>query len=104
MADIQLIINSLTTISNAVYQGAPSSRQTLAETAFNRLKGSAQQVATILQQNQNPNNDMIENLEAQFTSMGNDVGTYITKRQGVENILLAWNKAKYEWDLLKQGL
>jgi hypothetical protein len=91
----------LTTISNAACQGAPSSRQNLAETAFNRLKGSAQQVATILQQNPILTHDQIENMETQFTSMAKDMGTYTTKRQGIENILLAWNKAKFEWDLIQ---
>lgn len=103
VADIQLIISSLRTIANAVYQGPASSRKTLAHEAFDRLQGSAKQVADILTQNPQPTSDQKENLQAQFNTMQSNVEAYVPKRTGVEDIISAWNKAKFEWDLLVAG-
>ena len=90
-------------IAGAVYKGQPSSRKSLHQIAFERLKGSAQQVAAILTQNPNPNRDAQENIGSQFTAMKKDVDAYCKKTDGTDDILRAFNKASVEWGLLVSG-
>jgi hypothetical protein len=104
MANIQLIINSLKTIAAQPYHGTVSSRKTLHHVAFDRLQGSAKQVAAILTQNPNPNRDQRENLMNQISAMKKDVNSYCPSTAGTEPILSAFNKASTEWELyVKHG-
>lgn len=104
MANATVIINSLNTIVNAAYMGRPSSRKSLHELAFERLQGSAEQVAAILTQNPNPNCDAQENIASQFAAMKKDVDAYCAKTAGTDDVLRAFNKASSEWELLVRGV
>lgn len=103
MANVKLIISSLNVIRNATYKGHPSSRKSLHQLAFERLQGSAEQVAAILTQNPNPNRDAQENIGSQFTAMKKDVDGYCMKTGGTDDVLRAYNKASVEWGLLVSG-
>ncbi|MDM0109791.1 hypothetical protein QTH97_33080 [Variovorax sp. J22R24] len=103
MADVGLIINSLNIIANAQYQGRAQSRKSLHQIAFERLQGSAQQVAAILTQNPAPNADTRENLQSQFDAMQKDVNSYCTNTDGTHDIVRAFNNASVEWELLASG-
>ena len=103
MADVNLIINSMNIIANAQYQGRAQSRKSIHEIAFDRLQGSAQQIAAILTQNPAPNADTRENLQALFDGMQNDVSGYCTKTDNTTDIVRAFSKAGAEWELLVAG-
>ena len=103
MADTTKIVNALNVIANATYQGQPSSRPSLHQQNFERLRGSAEQVAAILTANPNPNRDQQENINSQFDAMKKAVDAYCTKTAGTENVLLAWNRASTEWQSLVSG-
>jgi hypothetical protein len=62
MADSSKIINALNVIAGASYKGRDSSRTTLHRNNFDRLQGSARQVAVILAANPYPRPDTVENL------------------------------------------
>ena len=104
MADVQKIINSLRVIAAAPYQGRVQSRKSLHQINFEKLQGAADTVANILEQNNPPSGDTIENLAAQFDSMKSEVEGYCSKTEGAEDVLRAFNKASSEWDLLMRGL
>jgi len=104
MADVNLIINSMNTIANAQYQGRPQSRKSLHEIAFDRMRGSAQQISAILTQNPAPNPDTLENLQTLFDGMQNDVSGYCTKTDNTTDIVRAFSKASAEWQLLAVGM
>ena len=101
MADIQLIIQNLKTISNTDWPGRPQSRKSGAQRSFEELTGSAGQVANILEQNPNPSADSIENKSGQFGAMKNCVN-YLGKTDGTERVLAAWSRASTEWENLVQ--
>ncbi len=105
MGNVNTIIAQLNIIAAARYKsvhgGPASSRKTLHEQAFDKVKGSAQQVSSILGQNPNPNRDQKENITAQFNSMKKNVDVYCPKTAGTDNVLRAFNKAFAEWELFK---
>lgn len=103
MADVNLIIAQLNIIGAAQYKGSPSSRKTFAEESFDRLKGTASQVATILTQNPALNADQRENIGTMFTAMKKAVDVYCPKTAGTDDVLRAFNKASTEWNLLVNG-
>jgi hypothetical protein len=103
MADVQKIIRSLTTIATAQYAGQVGARPTLHQQAFNRLQGSARQVAAILTQNPAPGRDQIENLKSQFAAMQTMVNDYCAQTAGTEAVLKAFHEASVEWALLQAG-
>ncbi|MGA7780544.1 MAG: hypothetical protein WCA85_22970 [Paraburkholderia sp.] len=104
MANVQIIIDALRDIASENYMGHPSSRKSMHELAFDRLQASATQVADILDQNRVPNNDMKENIQAQFESMKKNVDSYCLKTAGTEPVLIAFSKAQAEWDALMKGI
>jgi ABC-type transporter Mla subunit MlaD len=104
MANIQTIINSLRVIAAAPYQGRAQSRKSLHQINFEKLQGAASTVANILEQNNPPSGDTIENLAAQFDSMKAEVEGYCSKTEGAEDVLRAFSKASAEWDLVMRGL
>lgn len=103
MADINKIINAMNLIGGASYKGRATSRTTLHRENFDRLQGSARQVAVVLMANPAPGPDTLENLKAQFNAMKKAVDGYCTNTAGTEDVLSAWNKAWSEWQLLLSG-
>jgi hypothetical protein len=104
MANVQRIIDSLRSIAAENYMGRATSRKSLHEIAFDRLQGSATQVADILAQNRNPNSDTRENIQMLFDSMKKNIDTYCLKTAGTEPILSSFSKAQSEWEALVKGL
>lgn len=103
MADAQKIIDSLNVIVKAKYKGSPSSRPTLKEQAFNRLQGSAEQVAAVLTQNRNPTADQKENISAQFGTMEKNLESYCADLDGTQDVFAAFQRANSEWEKLISG-
>ncbi|MGH9328329.1 MAG: hypothetical protein ACRD2B_16800 [Terriglobia bacterium] len=100
MADVPKIIKNLRYIQNANYNGPVTAQPTFHRTNFDRLQGSAQQVADILSQNPNPNRDQKENLRAQFQAIGKAAELYCGEDMGKIDILKAFQAASGEWELL----
>ncbi|MGE0680276.1 MAG: hypothetical protein AB7P69_05125 [Candidatus Binatia bacterium] len=108
MADVNLIINSLNTIANAAYHkvhdGPPSSRKTGHQIAFEALQGTAAQLAAVFGQNPAPNRDSRENIAAQFATMKKNVDVYCVKTVETRPVLIAFNNASTEWEVLRSEL
>jgi len=108
MADVNLIINSLHTITTEAYQsvqgGPPSSRKTGHQLEFETLQNTARQLEVIFGQNPAPNRDSRENIAAQFASMKKNLDYYLVKTTGTRPVLIAFNNAFTEWELLRQEL
>ena len=108
MADAAEVIRNLNIIVNAQYHsvhgGPPSSRKTGHQTAFEALQGSAQQVVAILTQNPKPNRDQQENVGSQFAAMKKNVDIYCQKTTETRPVLIAFNNAETEWQLLVKKL
>jgi hypothetical protein len=107
MPGVQDIIANLNIIANAQYKsvhgGPPSSRKTGHQLAFEALQGQAGQVAAILTQNPNPNPDQQENITAQFATMKKNVQVYCVKTDDTRDVLVAFNNAETDWQVLIRG-
>ena len=57
----------------------------------------------VLKQNPHPNKDQTTNLISYFKIMDEAVKGYCSKTPGTESVLSNYNKAKTEFDLVKQG-
>ncbi len=99
MADIPLIIKSLTRITTIKYDGQASSRKTLRQICFERLQGSAKGIAVILTQNPNPDSDSRENIQGLFDSLKKDLKEYSQNSPDAAALLKAFNAASVEWGL-----
>jgi hypothetical protein len=58
----------------------------------------------MLTQNPKPNPGQRENINNSFAAMKKDVGVYCTNTNGTRNVLVAFNNAETEWQLLLQEL
>jgi hypothetical protein len=104
MADINLIIANLNIIASAQYMGPQTARPTLQQQSFDRLQGSAAQVAAILTQNPNPNPDQQGNITAQFAAMEKAVTAYSQAQfANSRAIVSAFSYASTEWQKLVDG-
>lgn len=109
MADVDRIINSLRTITTETYHSVhegqpPSSRKTGHQLEFEKLQGTAAQLAAIFTANRAPNRDSRENIAAQFDAMKKSVDIYCVKTTGTRPVLTAFNDAFTEWQVLRQEL
>jgi hypothetical protein len=100
MAKVKNVIEQLNVIANAAYMGPASARPTYHKKGFDRLQGSASQVADILTQNPNPNDDQQENITAQFDTMDKAVELYCKNTRGTKDVRKAFDKASKEWNKL----
>ena len=106
MADVKLIIKPLLTIAEATYHKVhddkpQSSRKTVHKIAFDKLRGTAQQLVAIFRANPAPNSDSQENIAAQFIAMKKLVDGYCAKTGQTHDVLVAFNNASTEWELLR---
>src|SRR5215207_8741917 len=104
MADVQLIIDSMNTITHANYVsvkgGPPSSRPTGHQVAFQSLQGAANQIVLSLNRNRAPNRDQRENIGTYFDSLKKNVNVYCVKTAGTNDVLKAYNDGSTEWQVL----
>ncbi len=104
MANVNSIIADMHTIMNSAYQsvhGGPApSRPTAHMVAFRNIQGNAQQIHAILSQNPRPSADSRANIDSLFDSIGENVKLYCQKTDATRPVLIAFNNAHTDWQLL----